>query len=155
LKTGLIFERQLYACTTQLLRREQAMGHGAVLYCILPSYAFCSGQGRNCCPDLLSDGPHVARDRRPINSRADHGHWAGDFKSTCKQHGPDRRERFLALLAKALHNLYSSTVLILSLKGCNYDIRANLSVSRLTKFLVNSIHIYGLKSIYYENIFRN
>jgi len=33
--------------------------------------------------------------------------------------------------------------------------RASLSVSRLTKFLVNSIHIYGSKSIYYENTFRN
>ena len=42
-----------------------------------------------------------------------------------------------------------------SWKGCNYGMHTGLSVSRLTKFLVNNIHIYDSKLIYYKNIFRN
>ena len=42
-----------------------------------------------------------------------------------------------------------------SKKGCNYKLRANKSSSRLTKFLVNTIHIYGSKLIYYKNTFCN
>jgi len=42
-----------------------------------------------------------------------------------------------------------------SMKRCNYGLRARKSSSRLIKFLVNNIHIYDSKSIYYENIFRN
>jgi hypothetical protein len=40
-------------------------------------------------------------------------------------------------------------------KECNYGLRASKNSSRLTKFLVNSIHIYGSESIYYENTFCN
>jgi hypothetical protein len=61
------------------------------------------------------------------------------------------------LLWKLFHYHYDQNmfVLPLSLKVFNYSMRASLSVSRLTKLLVNSIHIYGSKSICYENIFRN
>jgi hypothetical protein len=38
-------------------------------------------------------------------------------------------------------------------KKCNYMLRADKSYLRLTKFLVNNIHIYGSKIIYYENTF--
>lgn len=71
-------------------------------------YAFCSGQGRNCCPNCIncSYGPHVARDRRPTNRLADHGHWASDFKSTCKKKARDQRDPFRrnrALEPHAIH----------------------------------------------------
>ena len=46
-------------------------------------------------------------------------------------------------------------ILSLSLKRCNYDIRVSLITLYLTKFLVNSIHIYGFKLIYYKNTFYN
>ena len=46
-------------------------------------------------------------------------------------------------------------IVVVSWKGRNYGMRATLSVSCLTKFLVNSIHIYDYKSIFYENIFHN
>ena len=46
-------------------------------------------------------------------------------------------------------------VLPLSMKTYNYGLHARKSSSHLTKFLVNSIHIYGSKSIYYENTFHN
>ena len=36
-----------------------------------------------------------------------------------------------------------------------YGLHATKSDSRLTKFLVNNIHSYVFKLIYYENIFRN
>jgi len=36
-----------------------------------------------------------------------------------------------------------------------YGLRASKSSPRLTKFLVNTIHIYDSKLIYYENTFRN
>jgi hypothetical protein len=49
----------------------------------------------------------------------------------------------------------SKLVLPLSLKECNYGLRATLSASRLTKLLVNNIHIYSSKLIYYENTFHN
>jgi hypothetical protein len=42
-----------------------------------------------------------------------------------------------------------------SWKERNYELRATRSGSRLTKFLVNNIHIYGFKLFYYKNIFRN
>jgi hypothetical protein len=60
-------------------------------------------------------------------------------------------------LRRLFHYHYDQNmfVLPLSLKVCNYSMRANLSVSRLTKLLVNSVHIYGPKSICYENIFHN
>jgi hypothetical protein len=38
---------------------------------------------------------------------------------------------------------------------CNYVLRASKSSSHLTKFLVNTIHIYGSKIIYYKNTFHN
>ena len=38
-------------------------------------------------------------------------------------------------------------VLPLSIKTCNYGLRVRKISSHLTKFLVNSIHIYGSKSI--------
>jgi hypothetical protein len=40
-------------------------------------------------------------------------------------------------------------------KECNYGMRVSESASRFTKFLVNSIYIYGFKSIYYKNTFCN
>ena len=49
----------------------------------------------------------------------------------------------------------SCELLPLSPEGCNYGMRVSLSASQLIKFLVNSIHIYGTKSIYYENTFCN
>ena len=42
-----------------------------------------------------------------------------------------------------------------SRKECNYILCASKSSSRLTKFLINIIHIYGSKIIYYKNTFRN
>jgi len=42
-----------------------------------------------------------------------------------------------------------------SLKQYNYSLRVTKSDSYLTRFLVNSIHLYDSKSIYYENIFHN
>jgi hypothetical protein len=42
-----------------------------------------------------------------------------------------------------------------SKKKCNYVLRASKSSLRLTKFLANTIHIYGSKIIYYKNTFRN
>jgi hypothetical protein len=42
-----------------------------------------------------------------------------------------------------------------SKKEYNYVLRASKSSSRLTKFLANTIHIYGSKIIYYKNTFRN
>ena len=41
------------------------------------------------------------------------------------------------------------------LKECNYELCATQISSRLTKFTLNNIHIYGAKLIYYENKFRN
>jgi hypothetical protein len=41
------------------------------------------------------------------------------------------------------------------LKVCDYEIRANHTSPSLTKFIVNSIHIYVSKSVYYKNIFHN
>ena len=41
------------------------------------------------------------------------------------------------------------------IKECNYGFRINKISSRLTKFLVNTSHIYGSRIIYYENTFRN
>jgi hypothetical protein len=64
----------------------------------------------------------------------------------------------LSLFFSFLFFLLSSFWYILlppSVKTCNYGLRAGKSSSRLTKFIVNSIHIYGSKSIYYENIFYN
>ena len=46
-----------------------------------------------------------------------------------------------------------SVVLPPSKKEYNYRLCAIKSSSRLTKFLVNSIHIYDSKIIYYKNIF--
>ena len=40
-------------------------------------------------------------------------------------------------------------------KKYNYELRATKSDSRLTKFLVNNIHGYVFKLIYYENTFHN
>jgi hypothetical protein len=42
-----------------------------------------------------------------------------------------------------------------SKKECNYVLRASKSSLRLTKFLANTIHIYGSKIIYYKNTFHN
>ena len=42
-----------------------------------------------------------------------------------------------------------------SLKESNYGLRATRSGSHLTKFLVNNIHIYDFKLIYYKNTFHN
>jgi hypothetical protein len=41
----------------------------------------------------------------------------------------------------------------LSRKEYNYVLRASKNSSRLTKFLVNIIYIYGSKIIYYKNTF--
>ena len=56
-----------------------------------------------------------------------------------------------------LHHLPTYTIIVLPLskKECNHGLRASKSGSRLTKFLVNTIHIYSSKIIYYENTFRN
>jgi hypothetical protein len=54
-----------------------------------------------------------------------------------------------------IFSIFSSTVLPPSLKEYNYGLRATKSDSCLTKFLVNGIHIYGFKLIYYKNIFHN
>jgi hypothetical protein len=40
-------------------------------------------------------------------------------------------------------------------KTCNYRLRVRKSSSRLIRFTVNNIYIYGSKSIYYKNIFHN
>jgi citrate lyase alpha subunit len=48
-----------------------------------------------------------------------------------------------------------SIVLPLSRKECNHELRASISGSRLTKPLVNIIHIYGSKIICYENTFHS
>jgi hypothetical protein len=42
-----------------------------------------------------------------------------------------------------------------SRKKCKYVLRASKSSSRLIKFLVNTIYIYGSKIIYFKNTFRN
>jgi len=42
-----------------------------------------------------------------------------------------------------------------SRKECNYVLRASQSSLHLIKFLVNIIHIYGSKIIYYKNTSRN
>ena len=41
------------------------------------------------------------------------------------------------------------------LKRTHYELCVTQSGSRLTKSLVNNIHIYGFKLIYYENTFHN
>jgi hypothetical protein len=46
-------------------------------------------------------------------------------------------------------------MLALSRKERNYGLRASKNGLRLTKFLVNTIHIYNSKTIYYENTFHN
>jgi hypothetical protein len=46
-------------------------------------------------------------------------------------------------------------MLHLSWKEGNYGLHATKSGSCLIKFLVNNIHIYGFKLIYYENTFRS
>jgi hypothetical protein len=46
-------------------------------------------------------------------------------------------------------------VLPSSVKECNYGLRAAKNNSCLNKFLVNGIHIYDSKLIYYENTFHN
>ena len=55
--------------------------------------------------------------------------------------------------------LYSGVVYIARYYHCpkkerNYGLRATKSSSHLTKFLVNNIHSYVFKLIYYENTFR-
>jgi len=54
-----------------------------------------------------------------------------------------------------LRNSKKYDVLPLSNKTWNYGLRAEKSSLRLIKFLVNTIHIYDSKLIYYENAFRN
>jgi hypothetical protein len=55
----------------------------------------------------------------------------------------------------ALLVLHSTTVLPPFEKERNYVLRVAKSSSYLIKFLVNTIHIYGSKIIYYENMFHN
>ena len=52
-------------------------------------------------------------------------------------------------------DIHSSMLVPLSIKEYNYGLRISKSSSCLTKFLVNIIHIYISKIIYYENIFLN
>jgi hypothetical protein len=49
----------------------------------------------------------------------------------------------------------ATSVKIASTQECNYGMRVSESVSCLTKFIVNNIHIYGFKSIYYKSTFCN
>ena len=92
LEDGLNFWTSLDA-RNQRLRLEQAMGYASEYH---PMH-FAPGKAVIAAHILLSDDPHVARDRRPTNSWADHGHWAGDFKSTCNNvwPGSGREKRFL------------------------------------------------------------
>ena len=56
---------------------------------------------------------------------------------------------------EGINPIHAWMILSPSLKECNYELRVTKSNSCFTKFLVNIIHIYGHKLIYYENIFRN
>jgi hypothetical protein len=53
------------------------------------------------------------------------------------------------------HTVHSTPSLPPFRKECNYVLRVNKNSSRLIKFLVNNIHIYGFKIIYYKNTFYN
>jgi len=46
-------------------------------------------------------------------------------------------------------------ILTTSGKECNYVLRASKNSSYLTIFLINSVHIYGSKIIYYKKSFHN
>jgi hypothetical protein len=50
---------------------------------------------------------------------------------------------------------HTDTVLPPFVKTYNYGLCAKKNSSRLIRFTVNSIYIYGSKLIYYENIFYN
>jgi len=62
---------------------------------------------------------------------------------------------FLVMSKQSFGSSSPFIVLPLSRKEYNYRLRASISGSRLTKFRVNTIHIYGSKKIYYENTFRS
>jgi hypothetical protein len=64
------------------------------------------------------------------------------------------REKYCSLTEK-IRFIRQTNMPTMSQKEYNYGIRASWSVSRLIKFLVNNIHIYDSKSIYYENTFYN
>jgi hypothetical protein len=66
----------------------------------------------------------------------------------------ETREKHCSLTGK-IRLIRQTNMPTMSRKEYNYGIRASWSVSRLIKFLVNNIHIYDSKSIYYENTFYN
>jgi hypothetical protein len=90
------------------------------------------------------------------------------YSVTASQGWPDRRRTNIqnvhARTAKSLSIARSittpeltneKTILPPYRNECSYGLRAGKSISRLTKFLVNIIHIYNSKIIYYKNTFYN